>query len=158
MPPPTLITDYGVVGGAGSYSTWAKLRTPVGRNVTSTFAVSSVIYNGHSVQYDFGFTAADGSLLKSDVYYFTCYSPPPAFHYDEDPDPDAVLGYFYLFAGIYDGNRLDKDDMDTMVGQTVTLSGGSFVITTDAWSSTPGAESVNNNLGDISTISALASF
>lgn len=151
--PPTVTPDYTVIGDTSAYSTWGKMRTPIGKN--SPYAGGTTKTEGpYSADYDFGFTASDGSLFRTSPF-FVVTDPPPRFVYDDL----GATGQFYMWAaGLTDGNLLTQDDFDQLAGETVTLTGGSFTLSTDAWTTPPGYQTVGGTLGTISTIGKLTAF
>ena len=153
MPLPPLTTDYEVIGGNATYSTWGKLRTPIGKD--NPYSGGTTKTSGaFSADYDFGFTAADGSLFRASPF-FTVDNPPPRFVYVDY----FVDGLFYMWASaVYDGNLLTQDDLDQLDGETVTMSGGSFTLDSDAWTNPPAGQTVGGLLGTITSIGKLAAF
>lgn len=61
-------------------------------------------------------------------------------------------------SGINDGNLLTQDDLNQLNGETVTMSSGSFSLTTDAWTTPPSGQTVGGSLGTITAIGKLTAF
>jgi len=153
MPLPPLITDYQVIGSNATYSTWGKMRTPVGKDNPYTGGTTKTV-GAFCADYDLGFTTSDGSLFRTSPF-FTADNPPPRFVYDDN----GVTGTFFMWASaLYAGNLLTKDDLDQLNGQPVTMSGGGLTINADAWTNPPGGQTVAPMLGNIVSIGKLKAF
>lgn len=164
MPTPPVIPDpnCSVVGGPAIgtspwYQSWGKLRFPLGINGSTV-----VTAGANCVDYSAGFTTADGSLFRHDYGSepgFLTY--PSEFFYADTLGPPPA-GFFYMgtYSSLYTGVGpfMDKDDFAQLLGETVTMTSGSFSLGTDAWTSPPGSQSVAASLGSISSIGKLATF
>lgn len=146
-----------VIGQTATYSTWAVCRTPFGNG--SPYAGGTVRTDyGHNVEYDKGFTWTDGRFTKTSPYY-NKDNPPPRFVYeDTGSTPTSTAGMFYMWGLLFPGNLLTADDYAELLGETVTMTSGSFTITADAWTVPPSFQTVSGGLGSITAIGKLTAF
>lgn len=147
-----------VIGSNTVYSTWAVLRSPLG--LGSPYAGGTVKSDyGHNVEYDHGFVTTENTLLPIPTVYYSQDNPPPRFVYeDTGTTPTSTAGMFYMWGLLYDGNLLQEWIYDQLNGQTVTMTGGSFSISTDAWTVPPSYQTVSGGLGTVTSIGALTYF
>jgi len=156
MPPPMTGVDW--------RQTWGKLRFPLGK------ADLTVISGGaNCADYNTGFVAADGSLFRQDYgYYGDLDLPPSRFYYNSDIPgvPPPRQGYFFMDAQtMFAPNPpagiqpwMDRDDYLQLAGVSVTMTGGGFTLSSDAWTSPPGFQTVAPDLGTLTSVGKLAAF
>lgn len=155
-----------LLGSAAAYSTWGKFRTPIGKGYPSD-PESTVTFNGsYSVYYNLGFKSADAWLLRKDPFYDGVDALPPKFVYVSihpgGTPPADPFGEFYLSSGhgfFPHVNGLPQEELLYLAGQLVTMTaGGSFTLSTDAWTTPPGLQTVAADMGELAGIGGFAPF
>jgi hypothetical protein len=153
--PPTYFLDFVSVGAVpftdlGWRQTWGKTRAPI------TIAATVQDIGLYNATYDVGFAAEDHGPLFIDFYAGT-FSGPSKFLYTDFPPPvSPPFGWF----SIQDVRLLRDSYENQLVGETVGMSGGSFVMNGDAWSNFPfdGNQEVSHGLGTFTSCGKLYKF
>lgn len=163
MPPPPLVTDYDTMGGASGprwKSTWAAVRYPLALSSETQFTTSYAT-GFASAEYDKGFAAADGSLFRFDAIYNSTSRTATTAVYGTDIGPPRV-GAFILDGGSISAGTiqpvLDIEDLGQLNGELVTMTGGTFNISGDAYTNPPFRQTVAPDLGNFTSIGKLYKF
>ena len=168
MPLPTLVRDYGTIGGALLFvdwrSTWAGLRFPLGVS-SENEGTNAEFYGLYSATYDIGFIAADGSLFRFDTLYNSPSQTITYLAYGSDPigAPPPRIGGFAFSGGTVTGATsiqpvLDVEDLDQLNGESVSLTGGGLTIDPDSYTRPPFLQTVGPDYGDFVSVGKLYRF
>lgn len=167
---------------SGAYSTWAKLRSPLigGYDQWEKFVGPGTQF--HNIVIDSGFHPDEGLFLRCDQWPYTqswtdTSSNPHTSYEGPIVGFQNGLGTYpsYFSVGTYDwpgndttnplytsvNNLLDYGDIDgSLVGLTVTYSGGSFTTTLDAFDNTPISLWFGQDIGynAITSVTGISSF
>jgi hypothetical protein len=170
------------VGSAASVSTWGKFRCPLINGYNQWQATT------HNLNVDDGFRPDGGYFLRTvgwpSVFFWLDINSDPHNEYD-----GPIVGYqngggvspydSFFSVGAYDwsgndtsnafytsvNNGLDEEDIaDSLVGLTVTYSGGTFTTTSDAFEQNPpytpwfGQSIGFNTITSVTSISTFTAF
>jgi hypothetical protein len=159
--PPTVSLTYAVIGGPslstayGSRFTWAALRWAFGIVSETESTIFDIDPSGHWTYYSRGFIAADTSLFRHDPFWFG-YTPPATITYVTDPGPPAGRFLFTngaAYTGV--GPFMENEVQAQLTGQAVTMTSGSFNITSDSYTAPPAEQTEGPYLGDYISIGKL---
>jgi hypothetical protein len=167
------------------YTTWAKLRTPLIGAYDDFKTYAGAGLGPHNYEIFSGFHPEEGLFVR------TARWPGVSFWVDINSDPHneydgPIVGYqngggvspynSFFSVGAYDwsgngttnpvytsaNNLLDKDDIaDSLVGLTVTYSGGTFTTTSDAFKNDPASSpwfGQDIGLNAITSVTSISTF
>ena len=161
--PPTVALTYTTVGGPvlfttyGSRFTWGGLRFPFGLASETEQTITDLDLSGHWYDYSIGFLAADTSLFRFDASFYGVI-PPATITYVSYPGPPPGGRFLFTNGTVYPigiGPFMENDTEAQITGQTVTMTSGSFNITSDSYTRPPTEQSEAPYLGDYISIGKL---